>query len=257
MLEYANILGVRISAIDMRLASDNIGRWIAAGERRSVHVCNVHTVIECQRDPCLRIGMNQAGLATPDGMPLVWLSRLAGHHRASRVYGPDLMLALMERSVAKGYRHYFYGGAEGVARKLAEVMRQKYPGVQIVGTYFPPFREGYFEEDDAVIDGINAAQPDIIWVGLGTPKQDWWVIRHRSKLEAPMLIAVGAAFDFHTGRVPQAPRWMMSIGLEWLFRLIQEPGRLWRRYLIYNPLFIWLVLLQQLGLRKYAIDSKR
>jgi N-acetylglucosaminyldiphosphoundecaprenol N-acetyl-beta-D-mannosaminyltransferase len=254
MIKHSNILGVRISAIKLSAALDQIEAWIASRDRQRVHVCNVQTIMECRRDTMLRLAINQAGLTAPDGMPLVWLSRLAGHHQVTRVYGPDLMLALMERSIAKGYRHYFYGGAEGVADRLAEVLRQKYPGVQIVGADSPPFREGYFEEDQAVIAGINARKPDIIWVGLGTPKQDWWIIHHRNRLQAAALIAVGAAFDFHTGRVPQAPRWMMGVGLEWLFRLCTEPRRLWKRYLINNPLFILLSFTQILGLKHYELE---
>ncbi len=253
ILPRVNILGVGISAINMEQALAIIERWIVARERHSVHVCNVHTVMECQRDLQLRAGINRAGLATPDGMPLVWLSRLAGNRHVSRVYGPDLMLALMDRSGAKGYRHYFYGGAEGIAKKLAEVMKEKYHGIQIVGWHSPPFRQT-IGEDDEVFARINAVKPDIVWVGLGTPKQDWWIIQHRRKLEAAVLIAIGAAFDFHTGHVPQAPRWIMQAGLEWLFRLFQEPRRLWRRYLVYNPLFVWSVFLQLSGLKKYPLE---
>jgi len=172
----------------------------------------------------------------------------------SRVYGPDLMLALCEESKEKGYRHFFYGGAEGVADELAASLTERYPGLQVAGTYSPPFRPLTEDEDQQVVDLINRSGADIVWVGLGTPKQDFWVADHVGRLEAPVLLAVGAAFDFHSGRKRQAPRWMQRAGLEWLFRLLTEPRRLWYRYLVLNPLFIALVTLQLLGLRRYTLD---
>lgn len=246
-----NILGVGISAINMEQALETIAGWIEKREPHYVCVCTVQTVMECQRDPALHRLVNRAGLATPDGMPLVWLGRLSGHRHMGRVYGPDLMLALGERSVEKGWRHFFYGGLEGVPEKLADTMKQRFPGLRVAGGYAPPFRPLSEEEDAALVAKINEARPDIVWVGLGTPKQDWWVGSHVGRVSAPVLIAVGAAFDFLTGRVKQAPRWMQRSGLEWLFRLSQEPRRLWRRYLLYNPLFILLVTLQRLGIRQY------
>jgi N-acetylglucosaminyldiphosphoundecaprenol N-acetyl-beta-D-mannosaminyltransferase len=187
-------------------------------------------------------------------MPLVWLSRLQGFHHVERVYGPDLMLALCERLAAKGYRHFFYGGAEGVPEQLASVLQKRFPGLQVAGTFSPPFRSLTADEDDRIVQMINAAAPDIVWVGLSTPKQERWMAGHRERLTAPVLIGVGAAFDFLTGRKPQAPRWMQRAGLEWLFRLLTEPRRLWRRYLINNPLFVALVVLQALGVRRYGLE---
>jgi len=210
--------------------------------------------MESQRDEELRRIHNRAGLVTPDGMPLVWLSRLQSFHHVERVYGPDLMLALCERSVAKGYRHFFYGGAEGVPEQLASVLQKRFPGLQVAGTFSPPFRPLTADEDDRIVQMINAAAPDIVWVGLSTPKQERWMAGHRERLTAPVLIGVGAAFDFLTGRKPQAPRWMQRAGLEWLFRLLTEPRRLWRRYLINNPLFVALVVLQALGVRRYGLE---
>lgn len=248
-----NILGVGVSAINMATALEIIEGWIARRESHYVCVTGVHGVMESQRDESLRRIHNQAGLVTPDGMPLVWLSRLRGFHQVDRVYGPDLMLALCERSVDLGYRHFFYGGAEGVPEQLAAVLQGRFPGLRVVGTYSPPFRPLTPEEDREMVRMINGANPDIVWVGLSTPKQERWMAEHVGRLTAPVLIGVGAAFDFHPGRKPQAPRWMQRAGLEWLFRLLTEPRRLWRRYLINNPLFIALVVLEMLGLRRYPL----
>jgi N-acetylglucosaminyldiphosphoundecaprenol N-acetyl-beta-D-mannosaminyltransferase len=252
-LKRTNILGVGISAVDMGQALETIRGWIESKEPHYVCVCVVHTVMECQRDERLRQIVNSAGLATPDGMPLVWLSRLAGHKHVTRVYGPDLMLAFCQLAAQEGYTNYFYGGDLGTPELLADKFSQKFPGLKIVGGYSPPFRPLSKEEDDEVVRMINEANPDVVWVGLGTPKQDWWVAEHVGRLSASVLIAIGAAFDFHAGRVKQAPRWMQRSGLEWLYRLCQEPRRLWRRYLTYNPLFLISLLLQWTGLKKYEL----
>jgi len=250
-----NILGVGISAINMEIALAFIERWIAREEHHYVCITPVHSVMECQRDPELRRIFNASGMTTPDGMPLVWLSRLKGFQHVSRVYGPDLMLALCEQSVARGYRHFFYGGATGVPEYLAANLQRRFPGLAVVGTYSPPFRSLTPEEDAQVVQMINEANPDVVWVGLGSPKQERWMAAHVGRLTAPVLIGVGAAFDFHAGRKKQAPRWMQRSGLEWLFRLLTEPRRLWRRYLVNNPIFVTLVLLQTLGLRRYSLEA--
>lgn len=240
-----DILGVNISAINMPSAIDTIEGWVTTNEPNYVCIFTVHGIMECQRDPRLRRVVNAAGLRTPDGMPLVWLSRRAGHHHVSRVYGPDLMLELAARSAHTGHRHYFYGGAPGVADLLAERLGKRFPGLQVAGTYSPPMLSvGSLEQDDTIAQ-INASGADIIWVGLGTPKQDWWVANHRPLLNAPVLIAVGAAFDFHSGRVRQAPQWIQHRGLEWLFRLFQDPKRLWRRYIFDNARFVRAILLRR------------
>jgi N-acetylglucosaminyldiphosphoundecaprenol N-acetyl-beta-D-mannosaminyltransferase len=253
-VEKVNILGVGISAIDMDDALAQIAHWIDARERHYVSVCNVHTVMECQQDPRMRQAVNGASLATPDGMPLVWLGTFKSKRVVQRVYGPDLMIALCELSVQRGYSHYFYGGAEGVPELLAQSLTARFPDLHVAGTYSPPFGPLAAKENAGLADQINAVYPDVIWVGLGTPKQDLWMAANRNRLNAPVLIAVGAAFDFYTGRKKQAPIWMQRSGLEWLFRLLSEPRRLWKRYLIYNPLFVTLVLLQALGLRRYSLD---
>lgn len=249
-----DILGVGVSAITMADALRTIDGWIARGEHHYVCVSGVHGVMESQRDPTLRQVHNAAGLVTPDGMPLVWLSRLGGHRHVERVYGPDLMLALCARAVGR-YRHFLYGGGDGVAERLAARLRARIPGLALVGTETPPFRPLGAEEDAALVQRINAARPDIVWVGLGTPKQERWMSAHVEQLGASALIGVGAAFDFHAGLKRQAPRWMQRIGLEWLFRLLSEPRRLWRRYLVNNPAFIYAVLLQALGIRRYGLEE--
>lgn len=252
----ANILGVGVSAINMEMALRTIEEWIARQEPHYVCVTGVHGVMESWRDGELRRTHNAAGLVTPDGMPLVWLSRFMGFRQVERVYGPDLMLAVCERSATRGYRQFFYGGAPGVAEKLASRLQSRFPGLQVAGFYSPPFRALTPEEDRTVAERINVAKPSILWVGLSTPKQERWMAEHVTRLNAPVLIGVGAAFDFHAGHKRQAPRWMQQGGLEWLFRLLMEPRRLWRRYLINNPWFLWLVLLQALGRRPSRQESE-
>ena len=254
-LPRINVLGVGISAINLEEAVREIEGWVADGSRRYVNVCTVHTVMECQNHARLRAIVNSSGLSTPDGMPLVWLSRLHGFRQAGRVYGPDLMLEVCDRSLVTGHRHFFYGGATGVADLLAEKLKARFPGLKVAGTYSPPMRPADTPEDSNVLDMINRSGADIVWVGLGTPKQDFWVARHRDLLSASALIAVGAAFDFHAGLLRQAPQWMRRYGLEWLFRLLQEPRRLAYRYLVYNPLFLCLVALQIARLRTYDIHT--
>jgi N-acetylglucosaminyldiphosphoundecaprenol N-acetyl-beta-D-mannosaminyltransferase len=249
-----NILGVGVSAITMAMALRTIEEWITLRVPHYVCVTSVHGVMESQRDASLRQIHNRAGMVTPDGMPLVWLSRLMGFRRVERVYGPDLMLAACERSTELGHRHFFYGGGPGVAERLAARLQVRFPGLKLAGTCSPPFRPLTPEEDRAVVERINAALPDIVWVGLSTPKQERWMASHIGRLQAPVLIGVGAAFDFHAGLKQQAPRWVQRSGLEWLFRLVMEPRRLWRRYLINNPGFLMLILLQALGKESYALE---
>lgn len=251
-----NVLGVGVSAVNMRLALETIDRWIAAGERQYVCITGVHGVMESQHDPELRQIHNEAGMVTPDGMPLVWLSKWRGHAHVDRVYGPDLMLALCQHSLDKGYRHYFYGGSEGVPELLAERLAARFPGLEVAGTYSPPFRALSEEEDEQIVAAINAARPDVIWVGLSTPKQERWMASHVGRVDAPVMIGVGAAFDFHAGLKRQAPYWMQRSGSEWLFRLMTEPRRLWRRYLKNNPRFVALVAAQWLGLRSFELDAR-
>jgi N-acetylglucosaminyldiphosphoundecaprenol N-acetyl-beta-D-mannosaminyltransferase len=194
--------------------------------------------------------LNEFTVVAPDGKPLTWLGRSCGFDLSRRVYGPELMETFCKVTATKGYRHYFYGGAEGVAEKLTEVMCGRYPGLQVAGCCSPPFRELTRLEDDAMVTAINASGAEVLWVGLGCPKQERWIFNHRDRLRVPIIAGVGQAFDIHAGTTVQAPEWMRENGLEWLFRLAIEPRRLWRRYLIYNTGFLWLVLLHWLGIRK-------
>jgi N-acetylglucosaminyldiphosphoundecaprenol N-acetyl-beta-D-mannosaminyltransferase len=250
--QRVNVLGVGVSLINMERALDQIDAWVSAGSRTYVCVCSVHGVMECQRSDELRAIVNRAGMTTPDGMPLVWLGR-SRDKAVSRVYGPDLMLAELARSVTAGHRHFFYGGGPGIADRLASTMRRRFPGLKVVGTIEPPFAPLEQLTTPETAAAINAAEPDIVWVGISTPKQERWMAKMRGQLNAPVLIGVGAAFDFHSGTVRQAPRWMQRSGLEWLFRLVTEPRRLWRRYLVNNPWFVWAVALQRLGIRRYEL----
>ena len=237
-MRRVDVLGVHVSAVDMRQAVDEITRWIDEGRRHYVCVTGVHGVMESQADAQLRAIHNASGLTTPDGMPLVWSARFAGARHVDRVYGPDLLLALSTRAAERGWRFFFYGGKEGVPERLAERLVARFPTLKVAGCYSPPFRELEPDEDRAIIDQINTVEPHLVWVGLSTPKQERWMASHRDRLHAPALLGVGAAFDIHAGLVRQAPRWMQRSGLEWAFRTSQEPGRLWRRYLRNNPRFL-------------------
>jgi N-acetylglucosaminyldiphosphoundecaprenol N-acetyl-beta-D-mannosaminyltransferase len=232
-----DVLGVHVSAITMATAVARIAEWIETNRQHYVCITGVHGVMESQADERLREIHNAAGMVTPDGMPMVWSAHRAGARDVERVYGPDLMLETSREAAERGWRFFLYGGKEGVAERLASRLERWYPGLKVVGWYSPPFRPLSAEEDQAIIDQINALDPHIIWVGLSTPKQERWMAAHVGRVRAPVLIGVGAAFDMHTGAVRQAPTWMQRLGLEWLFRLTQEPRRLWRRYLRNNPRF--------------------
>jgi N-acetylglucosaminyldiphosphoundecaprenol N-acetyl-beta-D-mannosaminyltransferase len=233
-----DVLGVGISAVSMDQAVAEVARWVGEGERHYVCVTGVHGVMESQRDPALAAIHNASGLTTPDGMPMVWAGHKAGASHMTRVYGPDLMLELCALAAERGWSSYFYGGAEGVPEQLAAKLTARFPGLQVAGCYSPPFRPLTPEEDEEVVARINQARPDLVWVGLSTPKQERWMAAHRDRLHAPALLGVGAAFDMHAGLLPQAPAWMQRRGLEWAYRLVKEPRRLWKRYLGNNPRFV-------------------
>jgi N-acetylglucosaminyldiphosphoundecaprenol N-acetyl-beta-D-mannosaminyltransferase len=241
-LSRVDVLGVGISAIDMNIALARISSWVDQRSQHYVCITGVHGVMESQRDPELLRIHNQSGLTTPDGMPMVWAGRFAGARWMRRVYGPDLVMALAALASEQHWRLFLYGGKPGVADLLADHLRACHPGVQVVGTYSPPFRSLSTAEGSAVHVMINAAQPDIVLVGLSTPKQERWMATHVGRVEAPVLIGVGAAFDLLTGQVSQAPRWMQRSGLEWLYRFAQEPRRLGPRYLRANPAFVIKIL---------------
>jgi len=253
-IERINILGVGISVIHMQTALVAIGDAVRTRRKGYICVTGVHGVMEAQEDATFRRILNQAFLCTPDGMPMVWLGRLHGRREMKRVYGPDLMLAVCAWSEKSGCRHFFFGGAPGAAEQLRANLTKRFPWLQVVGCYTPPFRPLNAEEEKQLQEMVRAARPDILWVGLSTPKQEKFMAGFLPRLDVTLMIGVGAAFDFHSGRVKQAPRWMQRTGLEWFYRLCQEPGRLAKRYLRNNPLFLVKIAGQLGGLKKYPLE---
>ena len=247
-----NILGVGVSALDMSSALQASEELLDSDGRGYVCVTGVHGIIEAQDDEHFRSILNNSHLTTPDGMPTVWCGRLSGFRSMTRVYGPDYMLALCERSVSKGYRHFLYGGKEGVAEQLRDELTRRFPGLAIVGTYTPPFRPLNATEHEALRWQLDAGKVDILWCGLSTPKQERFIAENVGLLPVKLMVGVGAAFDLLSGNISEAPEWMKNSGLQWLYRLIREPRRLWRRYLFNNPRFVALLLLQLTGLRRFS-----
>jgi N-acetylglucosaminyldiphosphoundecaprenol N-acetyl-beta-D-mannosaminyltransferase len=247
-----NVLGVMVSAVNLAQVVATIEEWIAMRHPGIVCPVPAHTIMDSQKDRSLRQILNSSSLTTPDGMSIVWILRSKGHKQVTRVYGPDLMTVLCERSEYRAYRHFLYGGSPELVEELGERLTARFSGLKVAGVYSPPFRVPSVEEDTRIIEFINDTRPDIVWVGLGSPKQEKWMAKHRDRLDAPVLVGVGAAFDFLSGRKPQAPRWIQRSGVEWLFRLATEPRRLWPRYRQY-PLFGLLVLAQMVGLRKFTL----
>ncbi len=244
------ILGTRVDALNMDLACAAVSEALRRKQKGYICLGGVQLLTEAYEHEDYRELLERAFLVTPDGMPLVWLGKLQGQPHMGRVYGPDLMLRVCEQSVPQGFTHFLLGGKEGVADELKTVLEEKYPGIRIVGAHCPPFRPMTPDEDAALIAQVAAAKPDIIWVGLGSPKQDRFMRDYLPQLDTTLMFGVGAAFDFHTGRVPQAPAWMQRIGMEWFFRVCCEPRRLARRYLRNNPLFVWRLLLEWLHFGK-------
>ncbi len=244
------VLGVGVSAVQIPEVISMLERWIS--ERKSprfVAVTGMHGVSEAQHDRYFMSILQNADLVVPDGMPLVWLGRWRGFNLKRRVYGPELMATFLQQTGAR-YRHFFYGGAPGVADRLAAVTKEKY-GINVVGIHCPPFRLLTAEEDDAVVKQISDSGADVVWVGLSTPKQERWMFEHRGKLSAPVMLGVGAAFDLNAGTLSQAPRFMREHGLEWFYRLLAEPRRLWRRYILTGGKFVWNVSLELTGLKSF------
>lgn len=237
------VLGVHVSATQIPQMIAKIEQWIVKREvSRYVTLTNVHAIMEAHRDSKFKEVLNSAAAVCPDGMPLVWLAQMRGLGLRRRVYGPDLLLDFCRATHEKGYSHFFYGGAEGVPERLAEELTRQFPGLRVAGCFSPPFRPLTLEEDQKVVEMINQAAPDLVWVGLGCPKQEFWMREHFEKVGAPVMLGVGQAFDIYAGDLRQAPRWMRERGLEWFFRLIREPKRLWKRYLIYNSWFVFAVI---------------
>jgi len=252
------VLGVRVDAVQIPEVIAEIERWIEQrGGCRWVAVTGMHGVSEARRDPSFLSVLRSAHLVVPDGMPLVWLARAHGFRLRERVCGPDLMRSFLSQTVPTGYRHFFYGGDTGVAQTLAESLTKAHPGLIVAGVYSPPYRPLTPGEEIGVARMLEKANPDIVWVGLSTPKQERWMASFCHRLEVPVLIGVGAAFDFLSGRKRRAPLWMQSWGLEWLYRFAQEPRRLWRRYLVDGARFAVFASLELAGLWRPRSSARR
>jgi N-acetylglucosaminyldiphosphoundecaprenol N-acetyl-beta-D-mannosaminyltransferase len=249
-----NILGVGVSALNMEIALRETESLLQRGDEGYICVTGVHGIMEAQSDEQFRDILNRSFLTTPDGMPTVWLGRVHGFKHMNRVYGPDYMLGLCERSVARGYRHFLYGGKPGVAEELAAALTRRFPGLKIVGTYTPPFRPLTVDEEDDLYAKLESSQADVLWCGLSTPKQERFMATYCHRLPVKLMVGVGAAFDLLSGNLDEAPDWMKKAGLQWLYRLIKEPKRLWRRYLLNNPRFTWLTFLQLTGLKGFRLS---
>ena len=253
VLPRANVLGVGVHAIDMTTAIAAIETAIF--ERRQGYVCltGVHGIMEAQRSPDLMGIFSMATLVLPDGMPTVWMGQLQGFHEIDRVFGPDLLIAIAGRSALTEHSHFLCGGQVGVAEQLRDALRRRFPTIRIVGTYTPPFRPLTRDEERTLISTVNELTPDFIWVGMSTPKQERFMAVYLPRLNTILMIGVGAAFDFHTGRIKDSPQWVKRSGLQWAHRLIQQPARLWRRYIINNPLFLVRAGLQLAGVKRYYL----
>ena len=249
----ANILGVGVSPIRMRDLLAACEQWIGRGENNYICITNTHLVMMCQKDEELRRIHNDAGLVTPDGVPLLWLTRLMGFRNIERVAGPDIMLACMEHGLKFGWKHYFYGSAPGIADGVAKRMSERFPGLKIAGTFSPPFRSLTAEEDERAVAMINASGADFLWLALAPGDMERFMGSHVARLRVPVQAGVGAAFDYLSGNKRQAPKWLATLGLEWLFRLCSEPRRLAARYFTNNPAFLYRVILQGLGKKPAAL----
>jgi len=251
----ANVLGVRISATNMEEAVLSTDELLQSDLRGYVCVTGVHGVVEAQSDDEFRSILNSSFITTPDGTPVVWVGWAQGFKTMRRVYGPDYMIEICKLSVRRGYKHFLYGGNIGVAQQLATELERRFPGIAIVGAYTPPFRPLNAAEEAELISIITTTKPDVMWIGLSTPKQERFMAAYMNKLDIKLMAGVGAAFDIHTGRIKDAPIWMKVGGLQWFHRLVQDPLRLWRRYFIINPKFIWSIGLQFVGLRRYRAEK--
>jgi N-acetylglucosaminyldiphosphoundecaprenol N-acetyl-beta-D-mannosaminyltransferase len=247
----AHVLGVDVDAIDMEGALRRITVLLQDSRKSYVCVAGVHGVMEAQQNPQLLKIYSGSEMTIPDGMPLAWVGRMQGHIAMQRVTGPDLMLEVFRRKEFSQVTHFLYGGRDGIAEELRDKLTERFPWVKIVGTYTPPFRE-LSEAEAAQFMSVTAAlKPDIIWIGISCPKQEIFMARYLPDLETKLMFGVGAAFDYHTGHIRDCADWIKHAGLQWLHRLLQDPRRLWRRYLRNNPAFVWKITLQMLGVRRY------
>lgn len=253
-LPRANVLGVGVHATNLEEAVLLSGRLLQSGDRGYVCLTGVHGVMEARRDARLQNILNDATLCLPDGMPTVWVGHGQGHRNMGRVYGPDYMLAMCRLSLKRGHRHFLYGGKPGVAELLQRKLEEKFPGLRIVGSYTPPFGPLSAEQESDLCEMVAESKPDILWVGLSTPKQELFMAEHIGKLDVKLMAGVGAAFDIHAGLASDSPRWIKNCGLQWLDRLRKEPRRLGGRYLRNNPAFLWNIALQIGGMRRFSRD---
>ncbi|MDH3626650.1 MAG: WecB/TagA/CpsF family glycosyltransferase [Acidobacteriota bacterium] len=257
-VESYNVLGTRISALTREQSVRLFAKHIAEGRTGYVSVCTVNDVVEAVRDPAFKEAVAGSWLKTADGMPLVWWGRLRTSHPVERVYGPDTLRAVLTDPGHRETRHYFFGGAnEAITAQFVEAARAMNPDLRVAGAMTPPFGDPGPERQQEILDEINASGADIVWVGLGAPAQVFWMARHRQALRPSLLVGVGAAFDFLAGIKSEGPRWMRRAGLQWLFRLIQEPRRLWRRYLVYNTLFLFHGIRQVCGITRYPVIENK
>jgi N-acetylglucosaminyldiphosphoundecaprenol N-acetyl-beta-D-mannosaminyltransferase len=254
-VEQVNVLGVGVHAVDMQSAASIVMAHIRERAKGYVCLAGVHGIMEAQRQLSLRTIFADAVLVAPDGMPTVWMGRLNGFSRMQRVFGPDLMANIIGNEEFGNCAHFFCGGAPGVAENLRDQMLRRFPRARITGTYTPPFRPMTSIEERELAAKVRLAHPDIIWVGLSTPKQERFMAKYLPMLDTTLMIGVGAAFLFHTGAIQDSPAWMKQVGLQWLHRLIQEPARLWKRYLLNNPLFLVHVFLQIMGWKRYTLET--
>ena len=250
-----NILGVGVNVINMNDAIEFSDALIQTGGKGYICVTDVHGIVEAQSDAAFRNILNHSFMTTPDGMPLVWVAKLQGHRRISRVYGPDYLIDMCRVSVQRGYRHFFYGGKPGVAELLVVKLKEKFSDLQVVGTYTPPFRPLNQAEEDELEAMVAEAKPDLFWVGLGSPKQEQFMTQYYKRLDARLMVGVGAAFDIHSGIVKEAPHWLKVSGFQWAHRLVLEPRRLWKRYLRCVPRFLWKIALQLSGISRFNLDE--
>lgn len=250
-----NVLGVGVSPTNMSETLNLIDSHLCSDHKNYICVTGVHGIMEAQKNADLKDVINSSLITIPDGRPTVWVGWLSGFRQMRQVTGPHLMLKLCARSVEKGYTHFFYGGAPGVADELKQVLQRRFPGLKVVGTYTPPFRRLSAEEGCELMDRIVRLKPDLFWIGLSTPKQEAFMAEYLHKLDTKLMLGVGAAFDIHTGRIADSPPWLQAMGMQWLHRLLQDPKRLWKRYLANNPRFLYLITMQLLGIRQYQMTA--
>jgi N-acetylglucosaminyldiphosphoundecaprenol N-acetyl-beta-D-mannosaminyltransferase len=249
--QFADVLGVQVEALDMERTLTRVEDALSECKKGYVCMVGVHGIMEAHRSPSLSSAYAGSMIAVPDGMPIVWVGRLQGCDDMRRVAGPDLMIEIFRRKEFASYTHFLYGGKFGVAEKLSAILTQRFPWARIVGTYMPPFRNLSQSEEEDLIEVIHERKPDIVWVGISTPKQEQFMRRYLPMLETTLMFGVGAAFDFHTGRIRDSSEWLKRAGLQWLHRLVQDPRHLWWRYLRNNPEFMWRIALQLSGIRSY------